>query len=134
MVDVSRSDFGCLLAELMNIQLPPLSIFDRDRENFRFQSRAAANLARLAGHERADPVSRELALRLFVEPLHLRHETFEWSLGRFTSTVTAVTHFNRLTARPEEKRVLKIFGKVGKRKVFVDLEMFHKRVLEITII
>src|SRR6266550_1937469 len=43
----------------------------RHRQNLRSQSRAAANFARLAGHERANPVTGEFAFGFLVEPLHL---------------------------------------------------------------
>ena len=60
---------GCLyglFTELMDVQLAPMSILNRDSQDFRFKSCAAAHFAPLAGHERANPSARELALCLLV--------------------------------------------------------------------
>ena len=101
-VDVTRGRFGRLLAELMNVELASFSIFDRHRENFRLQPRAAARFARVSRHERANTVSRKFALRLLIKPLHLRHQTFKWSL---LLAVAAEIHFDRRPVGPEVKRV-----------------------------
>ena len=75
--DIVRGRVDRQLAKLVNVQFASLGIFDRDRENFRLEPCAVARLAGLARHERANAIARELALRLFVKPLHLRNEPFE---------------------------------------------------------
>src|SRR5437899_2128576 len=65
--DKSPRAFYGLFAELMNVQLAPVSVLNRDREDFRFQPCSAAYFALLACHERANTIARELALRLLVK-------------------------------------------------------------------
>ena len=98
--------FDRLFAELMDVQLALMSIFDRDGENLRFQPRAAAYLARLTCHERANAMASEFTLCFLIKPLHLRHESFE-RLSAVLFFVIAETHFNRLAIRAEIKRLFK---------------------------
>src|SRR5438477_3783979 len=104
----------------------------RDRQNFRSQSRAAANFARLSGHEGANPITGEFAFGFLVEPLHLWHQPLK-RLGNFF-TVTAELHFNRRLARAKIKRALKIFRELGKSRFFVDAKMFYQRALQLFVI
>ena len=103
-VDVARGRFDRLLAELMNVQLARLPIFDRDRENLRLEPRAAAGLARHARHERADAIAREFAFRFLVEPLHLRDEPFERLCDSLFSIATEI-HLDGLAVRAEIERI-----------------------------
>src|SRR3977135_2789618 len=80
---------------------------DRDRENLRLEPGAVARLAGHARHERADAIARKLALRLFVKPLHLRNETFEWPRGLRRAPVRSEIHLDRLVARSVIGRLLK---------------------------
>src|SRR5262250_3977770 len=98
------------------------SLFDRDGENLRFKSRAAAHFARLACHECANSITRELTLRLLIKPLHLRNESFKRSCD-FLLAVAAKFHFNRLTVRAEIKRLFKFVRQIGKWHFFIDTEM-----------
>src|SRR5262245_880846 len=78
---------------------------DCNSKDFRFESCTVANLACLASHECSNAISRELAFGLLIKPLHLRHESLEWSCdflftacSRFIG-VAAKLHFNRLAIR-----------------------------------
>src|SRR5437868_14113537 len=75
---------------------------DRHRQNLRSQSRAAANLAWLAGHEGTNSITGEFAFGFLVEPLHLWNQTLK-RLGDLL-TVTAELNFNRRLARSKIKR------------------------------
>src|SRR5882757_9391091 len=104
----------------------------RHRQNLRSQSRAAANFARLAGHERANPVTGEFAFGFLVEPLHLWHQTLK-RLGDLL-TVTAELNFNRRLARSKIKRALKFFRQLGKWRFFVHAKIFYQRALQFFVI
>ena len=68
--DELRRGFDRQLRELMDVLLD-VAGSNGDRQNFRLQARAVADLTWYAGHESADALARELALGLLVEPLHL---------------------------------------------------------------
>src|SRR5207253_6532741 len=104
----------------------------RHRQNLRSQSRATANLAWLAGHERTNPITGEFAFGFLVEPLHLWHQTLKRLGDLFT--VTAELNFNRCLARSKIKRALKIFWQLSKRRFFVDAKMFYQRALQFFVI
>ena len=114
--DIFRRGVDRQLAELMNIQLAPVGILDRDRQNFRLQPRAVAGLAGHARHERPDPIPRKLALRLLVKPLHLRHEPFErpGCLRRFA--IAARADLDRLVPGSVIKRLLEVLRQIGERE------------------
>src|SRR5205814_8680664 len=102
------------------------------RQYLRSQSRAAANFARLSGHEGANPITGEFAFRFVVEPLHLWHQTLKRPGNLFT--VTAELHFNRRLARAKIKRALKVLRQLGKRRCFVDAKMFYQRALQFFVV
>src|SRR6266545_1965049 len=93
---------------------------------------AAGNLACLAYHKCSNAIPRELALGLLIKPLHLRHESLE-RFCDFLFTVAAKLHFNRLTIRAEVKRGFECFRQIGKRQLFVHVEVFNQRILQMPI-
>src|SRR5439155_16850849 len=93
----------------------------------------AAHFARLARHERANAIARELALRLLIQALHLRHQSFK-RLSDLVFAVGAELDFNRLVVYTEVKRGLVFIGQIGEGHIFVNLEMFHESVLQMTIV
>ena len=123
--------FNGLFAEFVNIQL--CGAANRHSQNLRFKPCAATCFAPLAGHKCADAIARELALGLFIEPLHLGHESFKW-LGNCFFDLVAGIHFNWLAVRAEVKRRFEFLGQVSIRHVFVQMEMFHERALQMTIV
>ena len=117
-------------------RLPPClggSGLDCDSKDFRFESCAAANLACLASHECSNAIPRELALGLLIKPLHLGHESLE-RFCDFLFAVAAKLHFNRLTIRAEVKRGFECFRQIGERNVFVHVEVFDQRILQMPIV
>ena len=135
-VESAHKTCGCfnrLFAELMDVQFAVMSIFDRNRENLRFKSCAAAHFARLACHECANAVARELALGLLIKSLHLRNQTFKW-LRDFLLAINAQAYPHRFAIRAEVKRIFKFIRQIGKRYVFINMEMFHQRQLQVAII
>ncbi len=121
--DESQRVFHGLLAELMYVQFAALPVLDGDGKGFRFESCAVANLACLGRHECSNAIARELALGLLVKPLHLGHESFKW-FRDFLFAIAAKLHFNRLTIRAEIKSGFESFRQIGKRHVFVHVEVF----------
>src|SRR5438445_3868215 len=98
LVDTERS---------LGLGLGPRLCRDCHRQNFRTQTRAAANFAWLAGHKRADPITGEFAFGFLVEPLHLWHQALKRPGNLFT--VTAELHFNWHLAVSKIKTALTIF-------------------------
>ena len=120
-------------AELVDVQLATFSILDRDRQNLRLQTRAAADFARHARHESADAIARELALGLLVEPLHLRDQPFE-RLRRFVAFRCRRSSSRSADRRCRNKRLLELVRQIRERHVFIDAEMLHERVLQLPVI
>ncbi len=113
----------------MNVQFPSARIVDRHRQNFRFQPRAVTCLAGDARHERANPISRELAFRFRVKPFHLRHESFERPRRLRRFPVTADIDLDRLVARSVIERLFEFIRQLCERDRFVHPEVFHQRPL-----
>ena len=118
---------------MFNSLVPLLRILDCDRKDFRFESCAAADLACLASHECSNAIARELALGLLIKPLHLGHESLE-RFCDFLFAVAAKLHFNRLAIRAEVKRGFECFRQIGERNVFVHVEVFNQRILQMPIV
>src|SRR5947209_8212498 len=111
----------------MNVQLAPVGIANRDRENFRLQPCPVAGLAWLPGHESADPVASELAFGFPVESFHLRHESLE---GARRLRSFSVSERDRLLETiPVGKRLLEIIRQFSKGDRFIDPKMFYERAL-----
>src|SRR5215475_2369484 len=135
--------FHGLLAELMNVQFAAVlarrslggggSALDCDSKDFRFESCAAADLACLASHECSNAVPRELALGLLIKPLHLGHKSLE-RFCNFLLAVAAKLHFNRLAVGAEIKRGFKCVRQLGERHIFIHIEMFGQRVLQMPVV
>ena len=97
----------------------PQSAFALDchRENLALQPRAAARRANLPGHPGADAVFCELAVRCFVEPLHLRGESLKRLAGFCPLRALAPLKLNRAPAGAVRERLPKISGQLAKRHV-----------------
>src|SRR5262245_29989623 len=139
----SQRTFHRLLTELMDVQFAAVrarrslggggSGLDCDSKDFRFESRAAADLARLPTHECANAIPRELAFGLLIKPLHLRYQ----SLERFCNLLFAVAaklHFNRLAIRAEVKRGFECLRQICERHLFVNVEMFDQCILQMPVV
>src|SRR5262249_40183281 len=86
-----------------------------------------------ASHESSDAIPRELAFGLLIKPLHLRYKSFEW-LYEFLFAVTTKLHFNRFPICAEVKGGFESFRQIGERHVFVHVEVFDQRVLQVPIV
>src|SRR5262245_26046134 len=106
---------------------------DRDSKDFRFEPCAAADITCLSSHECANAIPRELAFGLLIKALHLGNESLE-GLCYFLFTVAPKLHFNRLAIGAEVKCGFESVRQIGERHVFIHLEMFGQRILQVPII
>ena len=118
----------------MDVQFAPARIVDRDRQDFRLQSRAMTSLAGYPRHERANPVSRKLALGLRVKSFHLRHEPFKRPRRFRRSPVAPDFDLDRFVACSVVKRLLEFVRQLRERHRFVHAKMFHQRPLQIPVV
>src|SRR6058998_4188590 len=116
----------CAVSSRAPINRAAASIFNRDRKDFRLKPRSVAHFARFACHKRANAVTSEFALGLFIKPLHLRHESFE-RFRNFLFSVIAEAHFNRRPIRAEVKGLSKSLWQVAEGNVFIDMKVFYER-------
>ena len=124
-----------MFAELIDVQLALLTVFQCHSQDLGLEPRPAARFAWHPRHERADPIPGELALRLLIKPLHLRHEAFERldhllvAAGWRFIGVAAEVHCDRFAVRAEVKRGFELVRQIGERHLLVDLKMLHERAL-----
>ena len=105
-----RALLRCSQLATRNSQLG--TALQRDRENLRLQPLAAARVAVLRVHERLEPVPRELAFALFIEPRHVRQHAFE-GLAGFTHLARAPdVELDLLLARAVQQFLPELFRQI----------------------
>src|SRR2546427_44307 len=95
--------------------------------------RQSDSLCLAAGKRPALPITGEFALGLLVKPLHLRHESLEW-FRDFSLAVVVEIYFNRRPVRTEVQRLFKLLWQIAKRNVFINVKVFHQRLLQMPVV
>src|SRR6266581_4743069 len=118
----------------MNIQLATIAVFDRDREDFRFEARASTDFAHFAIHKAANAIAREFALGLLVKPLHLRHQPLKRPGGPRSTAIARKNHLDRLIACAEIERMFEGIRQLFERHILHYAKMPNERRLQSSVI
>src|SRR4051812_17630576 len=94
-----------------------------DGEDFRFETLAAAGIAKLRRHKSLEPVLGKFAFALVIQPLQIWNYAFERPGDFALLAGTPESEFNFSRARTPHQRTLEVFGQILVRSFEVNVVM-----------